>query len=302
MERFLNPKNDFAFKKLFGEEKHKDILIAFLNDIFEGVHDRIEEVEFLGKEQPPEIEAYRQSIVDVKCRDSKNRNFIIEMQYSKDSSFIKRACVYACRAYADQVTEGVPYSLVTPVIFLAIVDFMMFPNKKAYLSHHKTIDVTTGECDIKEMSFSFLELKKIDRKLEESKTMVEKWAYFFRNATSTTLEELEIIEKEYPIIGEAYNALAHHAFTKEQIDEYFKYTLKSQEIDGRLTDAKREGLVEGWGKGLKRGKMEGLVEGERKGKIEEKREIAKKLLSMGLSEEQISQGTGLSIGEIEEIQ
>jgi predicted transposase/invertase (TIGR01784 family) len=78
MRSFLDPKNDFAFKRLFGVEKHKNILIQFLNDIFEGVHPRIEDVEFLKTVQDPEIAVSRQSIVDVLCKDITGRQFIIE--------------------------------------------------------------------------------------------------------------------------------------------------------------------------------------------------------------------------------
>jgi predicted transposase/invertase (TIGR01784 family) len=102
MDRILNPKNDFAFKKVFGKAKHKNILIAFLNDIFEGVQEKIEDVEFLPLHQNAEIAMLRQSIIDVLCRDKDGNSWIIEMQCARDSSFIKRATSYACRVYLNQ--------------------------------------------------------------------------------------------------------------------------------------------------------------------------------------------------------
>ncbi|GHT98333.1 hypothetical protein FACS1894126_3690 [Alphaproteobacteria bacterium] len=176
MQRFLNPKNDFAFRRLFGTEKNKKILIAFLNDVFEGKHNKIEDVEFLKLNQDPEVASLRQSIVDVMCRDITGRNFIIEMQCSADTHFIERAVAYACRAYLNQRTKDTQrqmkknngYDKMKPVIFFAILEHTLFKEKEEYLSHHKVTDVYTGENDVKGLSFSFLELSKFKKKTSEN--------------------------------------------------------------------------------------------------------------------------------------
>ncbi|MDR1031890.1 MAG: Rpn family recombination-promoting nuclease/putative transposase, partial [Holosporales bacterium] len=102
MDRYLNPKSDLAFKKVFGTDKNKEVLLAFLNDVFEGVHDKITDVTFLKLDQNPEIKCLRQSIVDVLCKDTQGKQFIIEMQCAKEPHFIKRAVAYASRAYLNQ--------------------------------------------------------------------------------------------------------------------------------------------------------------------------------------------------------
>ncbi len=129
--KFLDPKNDFAFKKIFGTEKNKGILIHFLNDMLgfpEG--EKIQQVSFLKTAQDPEVAAKKQSIVDVLCVDEKGVQYIIEMQIARTIGFAKRAQYYAAKAYVSQMNNGDGYEKLKQVIFLAITDFVMFPQKK----------------------------------------------------------------------------------------------------------------------------------------------------------------------------
>jgi predicted transposase/invertase (TIGR01784 family) len=294
MYRFLDPKNDFAFKQLFGVEKNKAILIRFLNDMFVGVHDKIEDVEFLKLSQDPEIASLRQSIVDVLCSDVNGRQFIIEMQRANDTSFIKRAVAYACRAYLNQRTKSDEkisgksknYGDMKPVIFFAILERALFKNKREYLSHHKVSDICTGENDIRGLSFSFLELSKFEKKFDELETNIEKWAYFFKNATTTEPQELEQIRKQDMIIGEAYDALSAAAFTPEQLLDYERYAMKEDEIATCISDAEKKGEERGEARGVEKGK----------------REAALSMLANNLPMNIISKCTGLSEEEIRELQ
>jgi predicted transposase/invertase (TIGR01784 family) len=151
MYRFLDPKNDLAFKKVFGTEQNKAILINFLNDVLEGEHEKIEDVDFLKTSLDPEIAALRQSIVDVLCRDKNGNSLLVEMQYSNDSHFIKRAVSYASRAYLDQrkkrenETKSGGYEDMRRVIFFAIMAKPLFSRKQKYLSHPETITIVSGE-------------------------------------------------------------------------------------------------------------------------------------------------------------
>ncbi len=102
ISKFLNPKNDYAFKKIFGTEKNKDILVDFINAIlrFEGT-EQIKTVVFLSPIQDPEIAAKKQSIVDILCTDQKGQQYIIEMQVAHMAGFEKRAQYYASKAYSN---------------------------------------------------------------------------------------------------------------------------------------------------------------------------------------------------------
>jgi predicted transposase/invertase (TIGR01784 family) len=279
MRRYLDPKNDFAFKRLFGTEKNKRILIAFLNDIFEGAHDKIVDVTFLPPNLDPEIKCLRQSIVDVKCKDINGRQFIIEMQCAKEAHFIKRAVAYASNVYISQ-RKGKGYGDMNDVIFLAILDHTLFPCKSEYLSHHRVCDLLTHEVDIKELSFTFLELGKFHKRFDELRSNVEKWCYFFKEEASP--DEIDEVKKRDRVLSEAYEALSKAAFTEEQLLEYEGYDMKDDEINTRIAEGEAKGLAEG------------LAEGELKGK----RETAK---AMKLSVEQIAKATGLTASEIERL-
>jgi predicted transposase/invertase (TIGR01784 family) len=287
MRRFLDPKNDFAFKKLFGTEKNKDILIHFLNDVFKNKYERIEDVEFLKLSQDPEVAVLRQSIVDVLCKDTKGNMFIIEMQCSMDSNFIERAVAYACRAYLNQRVKEKSYGDMKPVIFFAILEHTLFSNKKEYLSHHKVTDVYTGENDIKNLSFTFLELSKFKKKnMEELSSNIERWAYFFKNIESVNVEELKVLEREDKLFWKVYTALAEYNYSPEELLEYERYEMKQDEISTRIVDAREMGREEG--------REEGRAIGEEK----KKRDIATNMLLLGISKEDISKVTGLPIEEI----
>ena len=104
--KFLDPKNDLAFRRIFGTERNKDILIHFLNDIFGRTTDPIEEVTFLKETQPPEIQSQRVSIVDILYEDTLHNRFIIEMQVAKEKGFAKRAQYYAAKTYIEQREKG----------------------------------------------------------------------------------------------------------------------------------------------------------------------------------------------------
>ena len=105
VSKFLNPRNDLVFKRVFGSEKNKDILIHFLNDIFDRPSP-IENVTFLKTVQDPEIAPFRVSIIDVMCEDQNKNRFIIEMQISHEKGFDRRALYYAARAYCSQRTSN----------------------------------------------------------------------------------------------------------------------------------------------------------------------------------------------------
>jgi predicted transposase/invertase (TIGR01784 family) len=105
ISRFLNPKNDLTFKRIFGSEQNKDILIHFLNDMFVRSTNPIEDVEFIKPIMEPERNELRVSIIDVLCTDLEGNKFIIEMQCAKDTGYIKRAQYYASRVYCSQRTK-----------------------------------------------------------------------------------------------------------------------------------------------------------------------------------------------------
>lgn len=223
LSKFLNPKNDVAFKKIFGTEKNKGILIRFINDIlgFEG-QNQIEDVEFLSPIQDPEIAAKKQSIVDVLCKDGKGVSYIIEMQVAPVKGFEKRAQYYAAKAYAGQLNRGDNrYGKLKEVIFIAIADCVLFSDKEEYKSDHVILDKNSYEHDLKDFYFTFIELPKYKKakgsKLDNS---LEQWCRFFKYADETTEEELALIIGSDAVIKQAYEAINQFNWTESELMAY----------------------------------------------------------------------------------
>ncbi|HEV3269953.1 MAG TPA: Rpn family recombination-promoting nuclease/putative transposase [Candidatus Rhabdochlamydia sp.] len=280
--RYLNPKNDVAFKKIFGSEKNKDIVIHFLNDIigsFKNSH--IVEIDFLPTILIPNSDAQKISIVDVLCKDREGAKYIIEMQVSSTRGFEKRAQHYAAKVYSDQARVGQEYQDLKEIIFLAIADDIIFPNKAHYKSDHIVMDNKTYEHDLKDFYFTFIELPKFKKNKEELFSMEEKWCYFFKHAHETTESDLERILGSNNIIHKAYSALNQFYWTEGELLAYDANQRINMDHKAIL-DKKYD-------------------EGEAKGIEKEKIQTAKRLLQDGLAIDLISRYTDLSKEQIEDL-
>jgi predicted transposase/invertase (TIGR01784 family) len=289
--KYLDPKNDVAFKKIFGTEKNKDILVHFLNDMItfrEGSH--IQEVTFLKPNQDPETIARKTSIVDILCKDENGCTYIVEMQVAKEKGFEKRAQYYASKAYISQMRNGGKYHELKEIIFLAISDFVMFPNKRDYKSDHVILDKESHENDLRDFSFTFLELPKFNKDIDHLSNMTEKWAYFFKNAEETSDDDLLKIIGHDQIIKRAYSELDRFAWNDQEIFTYEQ----AEKYEGVYQASMEQKFDEG--------KIVGEVEGIAKGKAASAAEIAKNLLKEGADIKLIIAVTGLSKEKIESLE
>ncbi|WP_264685595.1 MULTISPECIES: Rpn family recombination-promoting nuclease/putative transposase [unclassified Wolbachia] len=299
LSKFLDPKNDISFKRIFGTEKNKDILIHFLNDIlgFAGKN-AIQDIEFLSTIQDPDIASKKQSIVDVLCRDENGLQVIVEMQVAKTKGFEKRAQYYAAKAYSRQADKGDQYHDLKEIIFIAIADCILFPDKSEYKSKHTIRDEDTNEHDLKDFYFIFIELPKFPKTKEDQlSSIVEKWVYFFRYADETSEEELERIIGSDLIIKRAYEELNRFNWSEKEFIAYEQEIKRIRDeqavLAQKLDDAKHEGRQEG--------RQEGIQIGHEKGRKEREIEVAKNLLKAGVSVNLIAESTGLSIDETEQL-
>jgi predicted transposase/invertase (TIGR01784 family) len=210
--KYFNPKNDVAFKRIFGTEKNKDILISLLNEVLQGqLKNRIEEVQFLKTIQDPCSAGSKQSIVDVLCRDREGVQYIIEMQVAQEDGFQARAQYYAARAYTSQMKIGGIYQELKAVIFIAFCDFELFSKKKGYKSEHMTLDIKSLAHDLDKFSFTFIELQKFNASIAgKDPTMLsteEKFYYFLSNASAMTPDEFAKLIEGSEVIERACNEL-----------------------------------------------------------------------------------------------
>ncbi|MGL4540198.1 MAG: Rpn family recombination-promoting nuclease/putative transposase [Candidatus Rhabdochlamydia sp.] len=273
--RYLDPKNDVAFKKIFGSEKNKDILIHFLNDILGSFkNSNIIEIEFLPTILNPNIASQKLSIIDVLCKDENGAKYIIEMQVTHSKGFEKRAQHYAAKVYSEQAKVGAKYQNLKEIIFIAISDCIIFPKKSHYKSDHIILDKTTYEHDLKDFYFTFIELPKFNKNKEELSSIEEKWCYFFKHAHETAEADLLKIIGNDTIIHRAYTALNHFYWTENELRDY---------------------------EDMNRVIMDNMAVMEQK--IDDvKMEIAKRLLQNGVGMDVIAQSSDLSKEQIEDLQ
>jgi predicted transposase/invertase (TIGR01784 family) len=301
--KFLDPKNDFCFKKIFGSEKNKDILIHFLNDMLVFKENLpIQNVTFLKTIQEPEIAVQKTSIVDVLCKDERGNQYIVEIQVAKEKGFEKRAQYYAAKAYCSQAHAGGSYADLKEIIFLAIADFVVFPNKAAYKSDHIVLDKETCENDLKDFSFTFLELPKFNKTINNLETIIEKWAYFFKHAETTSEHDVQKIIEGDDIMERVYEELNRFSWNEEELltydqsEKYYNSYLAT--IEYGIEKGREEGREEGKKEGREEGKKEGREEGIEIGFEKSKLAIAQNMLKAGIDEKTISLVTGLSLEQI----
>lgn len=312
--KYLNPRNDIAFKKIFGTEKNKDILIHFLNDVIvtKG-NGAIKKVTLLNPAQYPDIATSKQSVVDVLCEDEHGITYIVEMQVAKVAGFEKRAQYYAAKAYASQPEKGdKTYEHLKAVIFLAITEYEMFPKKRGYKSDHVILDKDSYAHDLKDFSFTFIELPKFKKEADELKNYEEKWCYFFKHAHNADDIE-DLIANSDEVIKKAYHELRAHNWTKEELRAYEASEKSARDAKAREEYVHGEGLAEGIAKGIAEGIEKGMAQGIEKGmaqgiergiaegRAEERIEIAKTMLLENESIEKIQKFTGLSAIDIQNL-
>ena len=281
---FADPKSDIAFKKVFGNENKKEILICFLNAILDLQGDRtIVDLTILNPYQAPKISLLKETNLDVRAKTRAGVTFIVEMQVEKQDYFAKRALYYAAKAYVSQIQKAESYPKLNQVIFIGILDFTLFETRE-YLSKHLILDAKTSKQEIKDLELNFIELPKFQKQENQLGTVVEKWTYFFKHAGDLTVIP-ESLSAPHEIV-EAFEILQQHNWTQDELDIYDYWQMKEAGHRDALETAKRDGHQEG----RQEGRQEGL------------KETAKRMLQDNIPIEDIVKWTGLSREDLEKLQ
>jgi predicted transposase/invertase (TIGR01784 family) len=236
--KFVDVKNDIAFRKIFGNENRKESLISFLNAVLDFHGDqRIIQVTILNPYQLPKLKGGKVTIIDVKATDQAGRTYIIEMQVGDLDGFAKRVLYYSSKSYSDQIKRADFYRNLRPVIFIGILDFIHTENIN-YISRSQVRDIETGEQTIKDMEFNFIELPKFNKGLNDLKTLTDKWIYFIKNA-----ENLEVVPDNINDEGlkSAYEEANIQAWTQEELDAYEYAFMREEDERARLEKAEQKG-------------------------------------------------------------
>jgi predicted transposase/invertase (TIGR01784 family) len=270
---FADPKTDFVFKRIFGTEEHKPLLIALLNHLLEleGTR-RIRDLQHLSLEQHVAVPELKLSIVDVKCTDASGRRFVVEMQLAKIKGLEKRIVYNASKAYVMQLRSAEEYPTLCDVVGVTICNFKLFPRigkdkggpfKVPMLSRWRMQEQHGGEVGLPQVQYVFLELPKYAAG-DEPKTLIDKWAYFFREANNLTVVPPALSEGPF---REALEVTRKTAFTPEEWELYERAKMAEQDARGALAVAHEEG------------KEAGIVEGHKTGIVEGKRDTLLRLFA-----------------------
>jgi predicted transposase/invertase (TIGR01784 family) len=301
MAYYLDPKNDLAFKRVFGEHKH--LCMSLLNSMLP-LEKPIVSIEYQTGELMPEIEVLRLSIVDVRCTDSDGRQFIVEMQMYWSESFKSRVLLNASKAYVMQLDRAKKYELLQPVYSLNFVNeiFEKSPEMQdEYYHHYKIVNIQHTQKQIKGLEFIFIELPKFKPQNRAEQRLHELWLRFLTEINESTWEApRELLENSD--INEAVKYMEIGAYTKGQLFTYDKVRDSILTECSVLSDSRWEGLTEGRAQGLAKGLARGLKEGRKEGRKEAITQIALNLLKIGVSFDDIMQSTGLTEEEIRSLQ
>lgn len=296
---FANPKNDVAFKKIFGNEDKTEILISFLNAVLDFTGDReIVEIQILDPYQAPKLAVLKSTTLDIRARDRRGVTFIVEMQVENMEGIIKRFLYYVTKAYSSQIEKGEDYPKLNQVIFIGILDFKMFAGDD-YLTAHLLLNKKTYRQEIKDLELYFIELPKFKKKLTDLSTVLEKWLYFIKHAA-----ELEVIPEnaDFEEIQEAYQIANKFNWSPDEWDIYDYWATRLRD-EARIKEQRHkagleEGRQEGFEEGRQEGRQEGIEQGIEQGKIQEKLDTARKMLADGLDPSVVAKYTGLPSDEL----
>lgn len=294
MSRYLDPKADLIFKKIFGEHPH--ILISFLNAILPLANDQqIQSIEYLPSEQVPAIPTLRNSIVDVKCYDKEGRVFIVEMQMLWSDFFKQRMLFNAGKAYVKQLNRGEDYELLKPVYGLALVN-QNFDDSENWYHHYGVVNLQRPHEEaqqIKDLQLVFVEIKKIKPVTHAQKKLAVLWLRFLAEINDkTTIVPPELLEVRE--IQDAVDLAQESAYTPAELDAYDAYWDRVSTERSLFRGLYQEGLAKGETEGIIKGTIKGIIKGKIQGKIE----TAQAMLAAGLSLADTMKITGLTEEQI----
>ncbi len=284
MSRYLDPKADVVFKKIFGDHPH--LLISFLNALLPIDSDNpIVALSYLPTEQVPSIPEFKRTIADVKCTDAKGRIFIVEMQMNWTDSFKQRLLFGTSQAFVKQLEKGKEYRFLQPVYGLGMVAEIYEKTSPDWYHHYQLVKKGNLESDVIEhLQLIFIELPKFPIHSPDEKQLRLLWLRFLReideNTKSVSQELLDI-----PEIAQAIELAEESAYTKGELEVY----------EGYWDSVRRE-------KTISIDKYtEGKAEGKAEGKTEATHRIAKKMLERGIAIDIIMEDTELTREEVEAI-
>lgn len=294
-EKYINPFTDFGFKRLFGEEVNKDLLLSFLNELLRQEQGEIVDLTYLKSEHLGAAELNRRAIFDLYCTNERGEKFIVELQKTKQKFFKDRTLYYSTFPIQEQAVRGSEWDFELKKIYtIAILDFVFDEDKhepEKYRYDIKLSDIQTHKVFYDKLTFIYLEMPKFNKEVAELETPFEKWMFVLKN-----LHKLDRIPDKLreSIFEKLFMAAEIAKFSKKEHQHYEDSLKYYRDLKNSLDTAKEEGLIEGEQIGLQKGEKIGMQKGEQIGM----QKVALNAKKMGMPIKDISDLTGLSEEEI----
>ncbi len=289
--RYINPYTDFGFKKLFGTEMNKDLLISFLNALFNGKKQEITDVQYLNAEHLGEGYGDRRAVFDVYCMTSDGSRFIVEMQKAEQEYFKDRSIYYSTFAIREQAVKGKQWNYHLDDVYTVGVLNFVFPNGEypsdSFCHEIKLTDVEDNHVFYDKLTFLYLEMPKFTKTEDELETMFDKWMFVLHNLG-------RLLDRPKALQDRVFQKLFEQAeiarYSESERWQYFESQKEYWDNYSIMTTALNKGRAEG--------KAEGLAEGRAEGRAEEKLENARNLKANGVPVELIAKSLGLAEEEV----
>lgn len=291
-ERYVNPYTDFAFKLLFGTDLNKEILIGFLNALFNG-EQVIQDVTYLNTEHLGSREADRRAVFDVYCENEKGEKILIEMQKGEQQFFKDRSIYYSTFPIREQAIRGEVWNYELKAVYVIGVLNFTFNDADPSRFHHevKLMETTTHEVFYDKLNFVYLEMPKFHKTEQELETLFDKWMFVLKNLARLMERPAALQER---VFNRLFEAAEIAKFSPEKLYAYEESLKVYRDWNNVIDTAIQKGEAIGEAKGREEGRAEGRAEGE----LIKAKAIALNLKNAGLSITEISTATGLSIDEI----
>ena len=283
--KYINPFTDFGFKKIFGEEASKPLLLDFLNALLPE-SGKIVDLTLKNSEQLAETEEKRRAVYDIYCKNERGEKFIVELQKAKQNYFRERTIYYATFPIREQGEKGDWDFNLKAVYCIGILDFTFdnakFDTDKGEYEHTIKLKNQNGKTFYEKLTFIYFEMPKFRKTEEELKTRLDKWLYFIKH-----LEDFQVIPNIIAdeVFQQAFDKAELAKLGSVEMEEYERSLKVFRDLNGAFTTAHDEG------------KVEGIIEG----KIEGKTEIASFMKAENETIEKIIKYTGLTKEEIEKM-
>ncbi len=295
-ERYINPHTDFGFKRLFGSEFNKELLVSFLNALFAGKKE-IRDVTYMNSEQLGERIESRRAIFDVYCETTDGEKFIVEMQNVYQEFFKDRTIYYSTFPIREQAKKGEWDFHLNGVYTVGLLNFI-FEDKgesASRMQHEvKLMNVDTKEVFYDKLTYIYVEIPKFDKTEEELVTMYDKWMYVLKNLSRLMERPAALQERVFTRLFEQAEIAKFNAI---DLKAYENSMNAYRDIVNAINTARKDSFSEGKAEGREEGRAEGREEGMAKRNIE----IAKTMLDNGEAIDKIILYTGLSEEDIKQL-